>query len=634
MEDLKKIQEFFSKPINEVGEASAQPYEYKLNAQTYYKVEYTFITDSGLDYIVKFGLDNDVADVVFLTKQSLDIAQILRSGGKNVFLQTFNKGELFKVMATITNIVKEFLEKYTDIKMLVISPTKEDDTDNRRAKLYSAFIKKSIDSEKYSFEENGKEMIITRKLVNENQNDPIDSIKMDVPLFLRSLEYAKEDAKDDMDLHDFTEKAIKGTKQKGTLSMADYDDLTRQKIKEIIQQAISEKKTKRDRCLRIADRKFDKPSAYKSGAVVRCRKGDIWKDLKETTLSSLTSIKPYNDPDDEYAQDLDSYLEDDNIDWRKESYITLLNPNNIEPSEWNYLSDDPNNSKSIKISKADPKFIPPILVVKKGENKYEVINGIHRTYAFRLNNNMIPAIVMSPTLEQGLSTNDQQMENFMFNKYKNSNIPTPTKINNLKEEQISPQEIISKIKTYRIPFKQFNERMKTEWIPMWKEEYGNDIADINERVARHLLYQISEDLFGGVEEIEFANKSKNPTNHFQMNMYLGDVILWTSPFIYVDNNHKVIAKQSEIKVLNNDYDDIGVLKEDESLNKWFKRSGTPGKEGGWVDCNAPIRKDGKITGYKSCGRKEGEKRSKYPSCRPTPAKCKDKGKGKTWGKTK
>jgi hypothetical protein len=72
------------------------------------------------------------------------------------------------------------------------------------------------------------------------------------------------------------------------------------------------------------------------------------------------------------------------------------------------------------------------------------------------------------------------------------------------------------------------------------------------------------------------------------------------------------------------------LNEDESLHKWFERSGPKGKEGGWVDCNAP---DGK-GGYKSCGRKEGEKRSKYPSCRPTPAKCKAKGKGKTWGKTK
>ena len=70
-----------------------------------------------------------------------------------------------------------------------------------------------------------------------------------------------------------------------------------------------------------------------------------------------------------------------------------------------------------------------------------------------------------------------------------------------------------------------------------------------------------------------------------------------------------------------------VINEDESLHKWFKRQGAPGKEGGWVDCNAPIRKDGKITGYKPCGRKKGEDRAKYPSCRPTASKCKDPGKG-------
>ena len=78
-----------------------------------------------------------------------------------------------------------------------------------------------------------------------------------------------------------------------------------------------------------------------------------------------------------------------------------------------------------------------------------------------------------------------------------------------------------------------------------------------------------------------------------------------------------------------------IILEDESLNKWFKRQGAPGKEGGWVDCNTgrKDKKTGKIK-YKSCGRKEGEKRAKYPSCRPTPSKCKDKGKGTKWGKTK
>jgi len=53
------------------------------------------------------------------------------------------------------------------------------------------------------------------------------------------------------------------------------------RLEKIIREIISEKKKKRDRCLRIADRKYDKPSAYKSGSVVRCRKGQIWKGLKE-----------------------------------------------------------------------------------------------------------------------------------------------------------------------------------------------------------------------------------------------------------------------------------------------------------------------------------------------------------------
>ena len=65
-----------------------------------------------------------------------------------------------------------------------------------------------------------------------------------------------------------------------------------------------------------------------------------------------------------------------------------------------------------------------------------------------------------------------------------------------------------------------------------------------------------------------------------------------------------------------------------SLRDWFKRKGAKGKKGGWVDCNAP---DGK-GGYKSCGRGSGEKRKKYPACRPTPSACKERGRGKSWGK--
>lgn len=41
---------------------------------------------------------------------------------------------------------------------------------------------------------------------------------------------------------------------------------------------LTEKKQKRDRCLRKADQVYGKKtSAYKSGAVVKCRQGKIWK---------------------------------------------------------------------------------------------------------------------------------------------------------------------------------------------------------------------------------------------------------------------------------------------------------------------------------------------------------------------
>ena len=65
-----------------------------------------------------------------------------------------------------------------------------------------------------------------------------------------------------------------------------------------------------------------------------------------------------------------------------------------------------------------------------------------------------------------------------------------------------------------------------------------------------------------------------------------------------------------------------------SLKDWFGRKGAKGSKKGWVDCNSP---DGK-GGYKACGRSSGEKRKKYPACRPTPGACKEKGKGKSWGK--
>jgi len=52
----------------------------------------------------------------------------------------------------------------------------------------------------------------------------IDVIKIDVPTFLRLLELAREDVKEDPDLHDITQRVI-AISQERVVTMADYKDI-------------------------------------------------------------------------------------------------------------------------------------------------------------------------------------------------------------------------------------------------------------------------------------------------------------------------------------------------------------------------------------------------------------------------
>jgi hypothetical protein len=65
------------------------------------------------------------------------------------------------------------------------------------------------------------------------QTNPEDKITMDVPLFIRMLEYAREDAKTDMDLHVVTEKAVELGKDGKTLTMSNYNDIVNTKEKQL-----------------------------------------------------------------------------------------------------------------------------------------------------------------------------------------------------------------------------------------------------------------------------------------------------------------------------------------------------------------------------------------------------------------
>ena len=85
-----------------------------------------------------------------------------------------------------------------------------------------------------AMEETGYSYILLKSLVDKvkgvaqslrEEEDPTDLIAMDVPLFIRMLEYAREDAETDMDLHNVTERAIEATKLRGLLSMEDYESI-------------------------------------------------------------------------------------------------------------------------------------------------------------------------------------------------------------------------------------------------------------------------------------------------------------------------------------------------------------------------------------------------------------------------
>lgn len=55
--------------------------------------------------------------------------------------------------------------------------------------------------------------------------NPRDVITVDVPLFIRLLEYAREDAQTDMDLHDVAENIISLAASGKTLTMDDYSSI-------------------------------------------------------------------------------------------------------------------------------------------------------------------------------------------------------------------------------------------------------------------------------------------------------------------------------------------------------------------------------------------------------------------------
>jgi len=116
--------------------------------------------------------------------------------------------------------------------------------------------------------------------------------------------YLEEDCWDGYERVEGTAEGEPGSCRKSTNESEDLsEDVLNEKKKKKQQKGkkrarkVAKRAKKGDRCTRIAKRKYDVwPSAYASGAVVRCRAGKIWKGVKEEMdIESLLENTEYED---------------------------------------------------------------------------------------------------------------------------------------------------------------------------------------------------------------------------------------------------------------------------------------------------------------------------------------------------
>jgi hypothetical protein len=121
---------------------------------------------------------------------------------------------------------KEFVKNYKDKAEQVMTgraiKTAKSMASKEQKKRISEMIKVSLTNGPAE-EINSIEYVQNRKPVNEK--NPIDTVRMDIPLLIRVMEFAKEDAKTDMDLHSAAENMIELSKSDRVLNMNDYNNI-------------------------------------------------------------------------------------------------------------------------------------------------------------------------------------------------------------------------------------------------------------------------------------------------------------------------------------------------------------------------------------------------------------------------
>jgi hypothetical protein len=169
-----KLTSILNNIISEVGEGSSNPYSYSVNDNVFRGStrnvagrDVTFTTEDGDDYIVSFAAyygnhSNAEGRGPYF---KVDFTTVDEYGYEDRADRVVNKGRLFRIMATIVKATKEFLNdidyKEKGIKKMLVFPAKSKFGDDRRANLYTAYIKKQLPVSDVTYD--GKLMVATLK---------------------------------------------------------------------------------------------------------------------------------------------------------------------------------------------------------------------------------------------------------------------------------------------------------------------------------------------------------------------------------------------------------------------------------------------------------------------------------------
>jgi hypothetical protein len=164
------------KLVFEVGEANLKPYKWQELDMNGYVVFTRFVTDSETQYDINLETIPYYPEDSNSSIKALSVEFIAKPKGAEGSSAKIvvNKGELYRVMATITDIIKKYIKKLK-VKAILYSPSKKqgEDFGTQRDQLYKAFIKKAIPGVKFEQKRDIVAAILPDNIINEGRYDSV-----------------------------------------------------------------------------------------------------------------------------------------------------------------------------------------------------------------------------------------------------------------------------------------------------------------------------------------------------------------------------------------------------------------------------------------------------------------------------